>query len=301
MKTNILLEVGNNEVEFLLFRLAKQRYGINVSKVCQIMRFDTDKVTPLPHQRSEVVGVMTFREKTISVVDLRISLDKPACTGAESERRLILVAEYNQRTIGFIVDEVERIERCSWDKFEPVTNTTLDQAQGGVVGLIPLEEGIVVVLDVEMIMGFIDPSTTVEHYAKEIPPSSISRGDVRILYCEDSAVVRKTLIKTLEAAGFTKFHTFTTGAEGLEFLEKNGSQSVDLILSDIEMPKMDGLTFCKRVRSLAGFEKLPFIFFSSMINNQMTTKCLSVGADAAFSKPEAHELVAAIEGLISRQ
>ncbi len=299
--SGILTESGTNEVEFLLFHLGAQRYGINVGKVRQILLFNRDKVAHLPGLPPAILGLMPFRENTISIIDLREMLSVPAEQRVVSARDLLLVAELNLRTVGFVVDSVDKIERLGWERFEPIGQTTCAGGSGSVVGTVTLKDGIVVILDLETIMGSLDPTMNVDHYASEIAPSTIDRGSVRILYCEDSAIVQKALVRTLESAGFTQVQLFPTGLAGLEYLEKNPSANVDIIISDIEMPQMDGLTFCRKVHELKTFQKVPFVFFSSMINAQMEEKCRSVGGDACYSKPQIPLIVTAIEQLLQEK
>jgi len=296
-KNGILLESGTNEVEFLLFYLGKQPYGINVSKVCHISIFDPSVVRLLPNQRPELLGVFDFRGKTVSIIDLGRHLS--LTTGASSERQLQIVAEFNQRTTAFVVDGVDRIQRCRWDTFETITDSTCDSTS--VIGTVRVPgEGLVIILDLETIMATIDPTMGMEHYQGEIEPAArVNRAEVRIVYCEDSTVIQRVLVRTLETAGFRHLTTFFTGEDGLEYLRKTPPHEVDVIISDIEMPKMDGLTFCKAVRSIPGFKDTPFVFFSSMINASMQRKCEGVGGNAAYSKPEIHKIVAECERLIS--
>lgn len=297
-KHQILLESGTNEVEFLLFQVGVQRYGINVAKVRQILLFDPASLAVIPKQLPEILGLMKFRDKTISIVDLRMHLGTPAAN-EENPRPLLMVTEFNQRTTGFIVDAVHRIERCSWKQFEPIGDTTLNSSNGSVVGTVSLKDGIVVILDLETTLSIIDPSSSIENSNNEIASGSIDRSKISILYCEDSAIVRKMLTKTLSEAGFQRFHVFSTGQEGLDFLKSPSCPPIDIIVSDIEMPQMDGLTFCKHVKSDPKVSAIPFVFFSSMIDEQMEKKCRSVGGDGAFSKPQLNRIVDAIERTLS--
>lgn len=294
----ILLESGTNEVEFLLFQLGAQRYGINVSKVCQILLFDASKIATVPKQGSDVVGLMTFREKSISVIDLRAHLQISRVDGSLN-RDLLLVTEFNQRTTAFIIDSVDRIERCDWSQYEPITDTVCNNGSSTVVGSVTLKDGIVVILDLESVLSTIDPSMDMTNFEAKIGPGSIERSDVSLIYCEDSPLIQKVLLQTLKRAGFNKIKVFNTGADGFEYLKNASPDSVDIILSDIEMPKMDGLTLCKNVKQIDGFQKVPFVFFSSLINEQMETKCKQVGGNACFSKPQIHLIVSAIEELLS--
>lgn len=295
----ILLEVGTNEVEFLLFRLGGQAFGINVAKVFQIIIFDPSKVAVLPHQSPEVLGIMDLRGQTITVVDLCMNLGLTATTNVGDTRKLLLISEFNQKRTAFVVDGVDRIERCSWKQFEPVTQNTNVGTRSSVVGTVTLKDGIVVLLDLETIMGAIDPSMGLEKYQDEIQESKgVDRGAVSIVYCEDSPVVQKVLVRTLQSAGFKNLKAFPTGAAGLKHLEALPPGEVDIILSDIEMPQMDGLTLCKNVRANPQMQGVPFVFFSSMISDQMATKCQAVGGNAWYSKPQIHLLVEAIDRLL---
>ena len=294
----ILLESGTNEVEFLIVSLGQQRYGINVSKVCQIMVYNPQLLSEMPNQSEEVLGVMTFREQTVSVIDLSINLKRKA--DQRPAQKLLIIAEFNERRTGFVVDGVERIQRVSWQNFEPITETTCNGSLASVVGTIRSEEGLIIILDLESIVGTLDPSMSIEFYAKEIEAASIDRGTIRVLHCEDSVVIQKLVFQVLHSAGFTRVEQVNNGSAALEYLKKNGRGSVDVILSDIEMPTMDGLTMCRTLREDPRFQDLPLVFFSSMINEQMAAKCRTVGGNAAYSKPQINMIVGVIEDLIKR-
>lgn len=296
----ILLEVGTNEVEFLIIHLGSQRYGINVAKVCQILLYDKDKIAHLPNQHDSMVGIMRFRDKSISVIDLRTYL-KIDNNKENLGTDLLLVTEFNQRITGFVIDSVDRIERCGWNQFESIAETVCQKNEGSVVGSITLPDGIIIILDLETILSSLDPSMAVDYYKDQIVASQFDRSDISIVYCEDSLMVQKMLVKTLEQSGFKNFKVFGTGADGYEYLKSAPVNSVDIILSDIEMPKMDGLTLCKNVKALPQYGNIPFIFFSSTINDQMEKKCRSVGGDACFSKPEIHNIVQAVEDLLNNR
>ena len=291
-----LIKAGSNEVEFLVFHLGEQRYGMNVSKVRQIMVYDRSQVSEVPNQLPEYLGLMPFREQTIAVVDLRVHLKKQPAEKNTPE--LLIISEFNRRTVGFVVDSVDRIERCSWESFQPIGDSACDADNSKTVGVVRLKEVIVLILDLETIMGLIDPSMNVSIMEQSIPPSLVDRSSVTILHCDDSAVVQKVLVKTLESAGYHKFLTFPLAVDALEYLKEHGISNIDIILSDIEMPQMDGLAFCKRVRETPEYKDMPFIFFSSTVDPQMLQKCLSVGGDGAYAKPEINHVVAAIDELV---
>jgi two-component system chemotaxis response regulator CheV len=295
----ILLESGTNEVEFLLFRLGGQYYGINVEKVTQIVIFDPSKVAALPKQPTGVLGVLDYRGATINIIDLAMHLELRK-SESTPERRLLLVVEFNKRRTGFVVDMVERIERCSWSQFEAMGETS-GSGVSCVVGTITLADGIVVLLDVESILAAIDPSMGVDFYQKDIKKDqNNSRSKVSIVSCEDSALIQRLLMSSLGAAGYSNVRSFSTGADGFEYLRSVGPDEVDVVITDIEMPLMDGLTLCKNLRALPEWKHVPVVFFSSMISEQMAAKCASVGGDAWFSKPEIHLLVEGVDEHVKR-
>jgi two-component system, chemotaxis family, chemotaxis protein CheV len=298
-KPGILLKSGTNEVEFLVINIGKHLYGINVSKVRTIQVYDSTLVSPVPHQKPELLGLMPYRDLTISIVDLKINL---AVNGVRdsTQPRLLLVTEFNNRTTGFVVDGVSRIERCSWEGFEPITDSCCNTTDGGIVGTVKLPEGLVIILDLESIIGALDPSMSIENYARDIEKPTIARDGIRIVHCDDSVVIRKLVYKILVDAGFPAPVQFDNGADTLDYINKTGETSANIIISDIEMPRMDGLALCKNLKDSDVTKRIPLLFFSSMINKQMLEKCRSVGGDGAFSKPQINFLVNEIETLLQQ-
>lgn len=296
-KRAILLEAGTNEVEFLKLSVAGQAFGVNVAKITQILLFNTLKLTALPTSDGCFLGTVEFRNHLIPIFDLRALLSI-AVDDITNPQRLLLVAEFNQRTFGFIVDEVHNIERVSWDKFVASDEHALFHDDTSVIGSITIDDQIVMILDLEAMMSRVDSSMSVESCAPQLSaPGEIDRGKIRILYCEDSNVVRKATSRVLNEAGFTTLTLCTNGAEGLARLRAGGVEEFDIILSDIEMPTLDGLALCKTVKTDAALQRLPFIFFSSLISDQMVAKCKSVKGDAWFSKPQIQLVAAEIERL----
>ncbi len=296
-KQRILLESGTNEVEFLIINVGPQAYGVNVAKVRTIQVFDPAQLALLPNQHAEVLGVMPFREKTISVLDLAINLNVPSAT-AEGAKRLLIVAEFNTRLTGFVVDAVEGIHRCSWAQFEPITDASCNSVDGGVIGTVRRNNVLVIILDLESIIAKLDPTMSVEHFANEIEPTvSAHRETLKVVHCDDSGIIQKLVGKVLTQAGFKHLKQFNNGEETLAYLQSEGAGQVDVVLSDIEMPKMDGLTLCRKLKEDRNLSKVPVLFFSSMINDQMLEKCRSVGGAHAYSKPEIHHLVDGIESI----
>ena len=296
--SNILLESGTNEVEFMEFYLGGACYGVNVAKVTQVVVFDDLKVAKLPGGKgSHIVGTTMFRDQPILVVDLASFLEIQ--TEPKKENRLLLVLEFNQRITGFLIDGVNRIRRVSWEDFQETDASTVGSDTSWITGVVAWEEYLSLILDFEAILGNLIPSTSPENFQDDIVELEVSsRKALSIVYCEDSEIVQKVALKAFKKAGIENIKIFTSGKEGLDYLLANKGEPVDVIISDIEMPIMDGLSFCKKVKENASLSSIPVLFFSSTINEQMKKKCASVGGAAAFSKPQINELVASLDEVL---
>ncbi len=296
----ILLESGTNEVEFLEFVIGNQNFGVNVAKVTQALVWKDQELTKLPQSSSYSLGTVPFRKKHIPVIDLKSYLGIPE-QAANPDKQLLLVMEFNRKSNGYVVDGVEEIQRVSWDKFVPFTETAYVQGDPCIIGTVTIDNRVIMILDMEGMMAQLDNSSSIQHYAKEIPGiGEFDRAKVRLMYCEDSPIIQKITSKILVDSGFSNIKVFSTGQAGLEYLAEVGSGAVDIILSDIEMPHLDGLALCKIVKNHKDYCNIPFVFFSSLINEQMKKKCESLKADASFSKPEVNQIVTAIEDLYKK-
>lgn len=308
--TNILLKTGTNELELIEFILhhdgrgdevVSQSYGINVTKVREILRMP--QLTILPNLPETVCGIFEIRGEIIPAIDLQKALYKKQNT--EEDRKMI-VSEFNKMKIGFIVSDVNRIHRLSWNDIQsPETMQDFNHAKdSSVVGFIEHEKGQILMLDVEKIVADIDPTSA-------IGGGENTKGfkkQLKVLTIDDSAVVRKMIHSRLAKAGF-EILEFNDGFAAFEKMQeiadavKSGDkveQHVDVVVSDIEMPKMDGYSFTKNVRQISEFDRLPIILFSSMINNDILHKGQSVGATAQLSKPQIGELLETIRRICDK-
>lgn len=294
--SKILTESGTNEAEFLRFSVGTQLYGINVAKVRQVLLFDRTQLVELPGTPAAVLGSFRFRDRPIPIIDLKSYLRKDA--EPSSPRPLLLVTEFNQCVVGFVVDAVDSIMRCNWQQFVPLEHGSYGSHEPTVIGTIMTKTEMIPVLDVEILLSMLVPHANIETRADQVTPTAdISRASVKVLYCEDSTIVQKTLMRYLAAAGVNHVTLCTTGREGLDVLSLNQEQ-FDIIISDIEMPVMDGLTFCRELRKLPHCATTPVIFFSSTVTPEMKLKCLDVGGTSAVSKPEIEQIVHAIDDYV---
>jgi two-component system, chemotaxis family, chemotaxis protein CheV len=209
----------------------------------------------------------------------------------EELRQLLMICEFNQFLISFVVDKLKDILRCTWKDVVPFMIDSKTSTRVNVTGNIVYQNEITPIFDVEAILADLVPYAGIAKESEEISSlANTSLLNKTVVYCEDSPTVQRVLMKCLNDLGVCKVHWFASGLEGLEFISKQPTNSVDMIISDIEMPKMDGLTLCREVRKIQQLGQTPFVFFSSMVTEEMRDKCTQVGGNAAFSKPELKSL-----------
>lgn len=294
----ILLESGTNELEIVEFEVANNKFGINVIKVKEIIQ--PIPVTFIPHAHPHVEGIIQLRGEVLPVVDMLRVL------GIQSTERnpqqKYIVAEFNKQRVVFHVDNVTQIHRISWDQIEKPS----DMYQGGtsqVIGVIKQNEQMILLLDFERIMVDINPDSGISVEAvKKL--GKRERSEKRILIAEDSPLLRKLLFDTMNEAGYENVEFFENGRDAYEYLEsitKAGSdvsEHIQLVVTDIEMPQMDGHHLTRKIKEHPDLQKIPVIIFSSLITDDLRHKGDQVGAEDQISKPEIAELILRVDQLI---
>ena len=297
-RKGILLETGTNEFEIVEFSIGKLNYGTNVAKVREVIQ--RTPVTAMPQAHPYIDGLFTLRGKAIPLVNL------PRCLSVASnvdDAKNIIVTEINNYDIGFLVENVSRIHRISWKDMEPAPEVG-DQSR--VVGIIKMPDRIVLLLDFETIIAEINPEinaklTTVNDAAADV---RAQRVNVHVVVAEDSAMLRDLLVTTLHESGYRYVRDFGNGLDAWDYLQGLASKSGDIndhvgiIVSDVEMPKMDGHRLLKLVRNNERLQDVPFVLFSSLINEEMRMKGETLGASAQISKPEIGQLIDLLDNLI---
>ncbi|MBP8628805.1 MAG: chemotaxis protein CheV [Negativicutes bacterium] len=299
-KKGILLETGTNEFEIVEFNVGKVNYGINVAKVREVINLVP--ITKMPQAHPYVDGLFTLRGRVMPLVNL------PRCLNQETEDDLknIIVTEINNYNIGFLVNSVSRIHRISWTEMEPAPNVS-DSPM--VVGIIKMLDKMVLLLDFEKIIAEINPEineklTTLPEVTKDIKDQ---RNDIKVFVAEDSPMLRDLLVQTLHDAGYITTRDFSNGKLAWEALQKIGQEeaplddSINILISDIEMPQMDGHHLLTQIREHNKLGKLPVIFFSSLINEEMRRKGEAIGANGQISKPEIGQLIDLIDRLVFKK
>ncbi len=297
MDTNILLESGTNELEILEFTLDGNHYGINVAKIREILQYS--QVTPVPNTHPSVEGIFMPRDTMITVINLKHSLG----LGAQDKKGLFIITNFNKLDIAFHVDEVIGIHRVSWEEIiKP--DATLNGQDGSVsTGVIKMEDKLVVILDFESIVSSISPETGLRTSDVDNMVSR-ERSDSTILIAEDSPLLSKLITDCLRKAGYESLVVTQDGQEAWDKLselkaEGKALDKVQCIITDIEMPRMDGHRLTKLVKTDDTLKEIPLIIFSSLVNEEMRRKGEQLGADAQLTKPEIGHLVEAIDKLIA--
>jgi two-component system chemotaxis response regulator CheV len=293
----ILLESGTNEFEIIEFSVGNVFYGINVAKVREII--NVVPVTKLPNMHPYVEGIFTLRGKVMPVVNLATCLSSESTT----VNGKIIISEMNGYFLGFKVDDVSRIHRISWNQMEPAPDVTnSDRA----IGVVKMEERLVILLDFEKILSEINPEINKKMTA--IPTLSDDIVAIRktktILIAEDSHMLRELLLSTLNTSGYNTIpaENGKVAWEKLQSIAGNGKtleEQIQLVITDVEMPQMDGHHLLKKLKEDKTLRELPVIIFSSLINDEMRRKGEALGAYAQVTKPEIEQLISIVDKKIA--
>ena len=298
-KSGILLETGTNEIEIMEFTIDQNLYGINVAKVREIMM--SAPVKPMPHTHPAVEGIFKPRDMVITVVDLPKYL-----TGQEhphKEKDLFIVTNFNQMHIAFRVDSVVGISRISWKDIQKPDSTISGGEDGVATGIAQCGEDLVSILDFERIVAEIAPETSIQISEVEAMGKR-ERNASPVWVAEDSILLTRMIRDSLEKAGYTNLRMFPNGAELWEALKgcdpKDLPGQVAIIITDLEMPQMDGHRLTKLIKSSKEYQQIPVVIFSSLITEEMRRKGQEVGADEQLSKPEIGHLIGVLDELLGR-
>ncbi len=309
--TNILLESGTNELEIVEFYLDEEGpaghyrgyYGVNVAKVLEII--NPPRITGLPDARHpSVLGAFNQRSHIIPLIDLSMWLDK---TRADTGPTKAIITEFNNIVNAFLVSGVTRIHRLSWEQVEPPDKYVSNCTESSITGVVKIDNKIVFILDLERIIADLNTGLGM----KNISESAFSKDrQYKALVVDDSTMIRNLLKSQLTKASFI-VKTASNGREAWDQLldvkkkvtqGQELSEYFDVVVSDIEMPAMDGLSLTKNIKEDEILRILPVILFSSLITDKLRHKGQAVGADEQISKPEVGELAErAVQLIESRQ
>ncbi|MBP7459754.1 MAG: chemotaxis protein CheV [Candidatus Delongbacteria bacterium] len=292
-RTQDTSQTSNNEFELIEFILNNQSYGINVGKIREVIELPVN-IYPVPKTHPCLKGVTNIRNEIISIIGLK---DFLSMSGEEdSKKSKVIITEFNNLKMGFVVDMVTRIYRLSWEQVSP-PDRSLAGGNNYITSIIKLEDKIILMLDFERIVFEINAYSLKENPV-EAEKSAINRRNSTIMIAEDSEMVKSMIERNLSQAGYQVVVT-SNGIEAFEYLESH-PDSLDMIITDIEMPKMDGYSLCKKIKDHKDYKRIPVVIFSSLISPEVKKKGDAVGADAQIVKPDLGDLIAIVDDLMSR-
>ena len=295
---DILLESGTNEFEIMEFTVAGHSFGINVSKVREIMT--ACPVTPMQKSHPDIEGIFKPRTEVITVIDLAKHLNLPP--SGEDNKDIFVITHFNNLTFAFHVHSVVGIDRISWTQIQKPDSIIYGGEEGVATGIAEYEDRLITILDFEKIIAEIDPQTSIQT-SDLVALGMRTRNQKPILVAEDSDMLSKMILDSLHKAGYENTTKFDNGKEAWDFItetkakDKPLKESIACMISDIEMPLMDGHRLTKLIKDDPDTRVIPVILFSSLINDDMRKKGEELGADAQISKPEIVKLVTLLDEL----
>lgn len=302
---SILLESGTNEVEFIEFYLGGKSYGVNVAKVIRVVRASELQVTPLDNVHPAILGLIYQSDEPISFLDMAKALHVKT-KSENDDKKIAIIANFNGSMSSYLVDGIHKIHRCSWNQLQPIDDKIHGCKDSYCTGIVKIDGNPILILDLERLVADFFNTAQVSSSQLQTVSSNPARANFKILLCEDSPAIRNLTVNNLVNNGYTNIREFLNGKECYDYIlqciEKNKAngtsikEDFDLILTDIEMPQMDGLSLCRAVKKdLFPEENIPVIMYSSLINESMIQKCIQVGADYQISKPDTSLIVNAID------
>ncbi|MDL2252571.1 chemotaxis protein [Ruminococcaceae bacterium OttesenSCG-928-I18] len=295
-QSEILLESGTNELEIMEFSIAGKQFGINVAKVQEIMKFCP--VNPMQKAHPDIEGVFKPRDEVITVVNLARHLSLGESENPDFD--IFIITNFSQETYAFHVHEVVGINRISWQNLQKPDDIIYGGDEGVATAIAEYDGRLITILDFEKIIREISPKTGIDLEAITERPEN----HIPIVVAEDSMLLSRLVLEGLEKAGYKNVTYTKHGLEAWEYLEevrKSGKPVKDyvkLVITDIEMPYMDGHHLLKRIREDADFKDIPVVIFSSLINEQAMLKGGQLGATGQFSKPQLAELIDFVDELV---
>ena len=283
---------GDNRLELLLFHLgSEQQFGINVLKVKEII--DCPSLTQLPDSHASVCGIARLRGKPLSVIDLSKAVGKRAFFNREDNdcKGSVIITEFNRVTQGFLVERVDRIVVRNWEDILPPSKALGTSSY--MTGVTDVDGKLVQILDVESVLGTVSPDA-INDLISDLDVVDVVQG--KVLVVDDSALARKQIAETIEVINLP-YITATNGKEALEILKKcnqagsDENDFISMVVSDIEMPEMDGYSLTENIRKEAGLEGMYILLHTSLNGAINIEKANQAGANDMLTKFIPEELM----------
>ncbi len=295
-KEGILLQTGTNELEIMEFTISGRHFGINVAKIDEISR--AQPVTPMPNSNPFVEGVFKPRNIVLTLINLPAYLGLPE--SSDIDRDIYIMTNFNKNPSAFHVHSVEAIHRISWTNIEKPDPAIYGGEDGLATGIARVDDRLITIIDFEKILVDISPSAGIQvNQVNKFGDRPVCNRP--ILIADDSQILERMISESLERAGYKNLIHCTNGEEAWNLLRQykqlggDISNYVSCVVTDIEMPLMDGHRLTKLIREDRELAMLPVIVFSSLINDEMASKGKSVGVTAQISKPDIVTLINTID------
>ena len=298
-QTKILLESGTNELEIMEFTVGGELFGINIAKIREIMRAQETK--RMPNSHNFVEGIFKQRGEVITVIDLAKCLNIERSENKSHD--IFILTHFNKLNFAFRVESVVGIDRVSWEDIKKPDKVIYSGEDSVATAIAEYKDRLITILDFEKIIADISPETSITLDRLDELGDRVE-SQKKILVAEDSMMLSNLIIGFLHKSGYKNTVKFNNGKEAWDYLTeaKNSglpiSNYASCIVSDIEMPLMDGHRLTKLVKSDEKLKDIPVILFSSLISDELRIKGKEVGADEQITKPEIVELVSIIDRLI---
>jgi len=279
---------GQNRLELLLFHLrGRQQFGINVFKIKEVIQ--CPPLTQLPESHHVVRGVANMRGMTIPILDLGAAIGRRPLDNLEES--YVIVSEFNRKVQGFLVRCVDRILNLNWEEIHPPPASAGKQTY--LTAVTRVDDTMIEIIDVEKVLSEVVGDSVLVS-SEVIGEHPVNTRQNKIMVADDSRVARKQIVKTLEQLGLD-YITANDGAEAYKILcdlAKEGpiSEQIDMLISDVEMPEMDGYTLAKSIREHPDLQGLYVILHTSLSGGFNESMIKNVGADKFISKFSADDL-----------
>lgn len=298
-QTKILLESGTNELEIMEFTVGGELFGINIAKIREIMRAQETK--RMPNSHNFVEGIFKQRGEVITVIDLAKCLNIEKSENKSHD--IFILTHFNKLNFAFRVESVVGIDRVSWEDIKKPDKVIYSGEDSVATAIAEYKDRLITILDFEKIIADISPETSITLDRLDELGDRVE-SQKKILVAEDSMMLSNLIIGFLHKSGYKNTVKFNNGKEAWNYLteaKESGlpiSNYVSCIVSDIEMPLMDGHRLTKLIKTDDELKHIPVILFSSLISDELRIKGKEVGADEQITKPEIVELVNIIDRLI---
>ena len=298
-QTKILLESGTNELEIMEFTVGGELFGINIAKIREIMRAQETK--RMPNSHNFVEGIFKQRGEVITVIDLAKCLNIEKSENKSHD--IFILTHFNKLNFAFRVESVVGIDRVSWENIKKPDKVIYSGEDSVATAIAEYKDRLITILDFEKIIADISPETSITLDRLDELGDRVE-SQKKILVAEDSMMLSNLIIGFLHKSGYKNTVKFNNGKEAWDYLteaKESGlpiSNYVSCIVSDIEMPLMDGHRLTNLIKTDDELKHIPVILFSSLISDELRIKGQEVGADEQITKPEIVELVNIIDRLI---